>query len=168
MSPPSVSANSAGSVRFMDLLPGEVPPAGGLWAVEFGPDPVSGVRLGGWLGQLDWWSNGLLSRKGLSLCDGGKADLFVGLDWMLSDGLLLIPVRAGDPVASAREWAGLAVRRCAEMGVKELSVGLNALGKSGPAADSLRKSLQNGLAEAPGLQITFWTGGLFDPLKDGF
>jgi len=164
MSPQSDS-RSNGSVRFLELQPGEVPPPGGFWAVEYGYDPVNRSRLGGWLGQLDWWSHGLLSRKGLSLCSGGKADLFVGLDWMLSDGLLLIPSCTGEPAAAAREWAGIAVRRCAEMGIKNLSIGLNMLGR--PGQDALPPALQNGWPDASGLTVTFWTGGLFDPLNDG-
>lgn len=157
-------ARDTTSIRPVRLLPGEVPDGAGLWAVELAR---RGPRFDGWLGQIDWWTGGVLRNWRPELCRDGKADLFVGLDWLLSEGLLVLPGPPDSSDAACVAWAKSIVERARGLGVSELAIGLNRIGRGEGDMDRIVDLLGRELA-APGIEVRVWTGGLFDPLRDGY
>lgn len=153
-----VSAQYTSDAIFLRLAAGEVPPCAGLWVVEY---RQAGKRLDGWLGQLDWWSGGILGRAGSQLCIGGRTELFMGMDWMLSDGLLIVP-GTDDPF----QWAMQSVGKAVELGVGSIQIGLNGMGLNENPV--IRNAILSQFRSPAGTKVTFWVGGLFDPLQDGY
>lgn len=165
MSEPATSRTAVPSaVSIVELLPGEVPPAEGLWVIEFAHRDG---RLEGWLQRVDWWTNGLLSRKLSILCPDGKADLLVGLDWMLPEGILLLPSSGETGDAAALDWAGRAFQKLAQMKPARVSLAVNALGGSSAQAKALAGRIA-GLAPGGTPPLQLWVGGLPSPRTDGY